>query len=247
MRVAAQVEALQYQVDQFRKLQAMAMFVGNAVFFKCWIRICYYSGARVQLKRKMAPYLKRPLYYGFDALLWNKAEEIRKRKQQKAAMNAFYGVSTAKYFALWREILNVKANATAHAQKVLQNFVKMFGLSRRGDAFVGWRTWQRYSRPPLSRPRPPVPPPVSPNPHPLPFPFPFPFPSPQVPHLLRKLRSLNRGAGGSWHWQTGGKAALTRAAPSQQPEEGADLFARAHQGAQVARLARALARCPPCL
>ena len=166
MRVAGQVEALRYQLDQFRKLQAMAMFVGNAVFFKCWIRICYYSGARVQLKRKMAPYLKRPLYYGFDALSWNKAEEIRKRKQQKAAMNAFYGVSTAKYFALWREIFNVKANATAHAQKVLQNFVKMFGLSRRVDAFVGWRTWQRYSSPPLSRPLSPapVPPPVPPPP-----------------------------------------------------------------------------------
>jgi len=163
-----QVQALRSQVDQFRKLQAMALFVGNAVFFKCWIRICYFAGARVQLKRKMAPYLKRPLFYGFDALFWNKDEEKKKRKQQKAAMNAFYGVSTAKYFALWREIFTVKANASDHAQKVLQNFVKMFGLSRRADAFVGWRAWQRY----FAHPPPPPPPP---------FPCPLPLSSPSPP------------------------------------------------------------------
>eukprot|EP00961_Rhodomonas_salina_P153443 2066121-Rhodomonas_salina.2 len=38
----------------------MGLFFGNATFFKCWVRICLYAGARVQLKRKMAPYMKRP-------------------------------------------------------------------------------------------------------------------------------------------------------------------------------------------
>ena len=171
-----QVQALRSQVDQFRKLQAMALFVGNAVFFKCWIRICYFAGARVQLKRKMAPYLKRPLFYGFDALFWNKDEEKKKRKQQKAAMSAFYGVSTAKYFALWREIFTVKANASDHAQKVLQNFVKMFGLSRRADAFVGWRAWQRYF---ASSPQTPLPLPSLPL---------QPLPS-NIPSLLKPIEA----------------------------------------------------------
>jgi len=94
----------------------------------------------------MEPYLKRPLYYSFDALQWNKCEEILKRKQIATAIKAFYGVSSSRFFALWREIFNVKANAADRAQQVLQNFVKLFGLSRRCDAFVGWSLWQRAQK-----------------------------------------------------------------------------------------------------
>ena len=146
LQLLDQVEALRSQVEQYRKLQSLAMFLGNAVFFKCWIKICYFAGARVQLKRKMAPYLKRPLYYGFDCLQWNRQEEKTKRKHRAVAMKAFYGVSTSRFFALWREIFQVKANAADRAQEVLQNFVRMFGLSRRGDAFDGWRSWQRREK-----------------------------------------------------------------------------------------------------
>ena len=103
----------------------MAMFLGHGTFLKCWIRICLFAGARVQLKRKMAPYLKRPMYYGFDALAWNRNETKKKQEQLKKAVAAFYGNMTRGAFSAWKSERRIKQDSQDEATRVLKNFLAM--------------------------------------------------------------------------------------------------------------------------
>jgi len=92
------------------RLRHLSLFIGNASFFTCWIKLCYYAGAKAlplpasrpnsdsprllplpvhpprlthaargawgqtQRKRKVAPFRKRGMWYGFDALAWYRKE-----------------------------------------------------------------------------------------------------------------------------------------------------------------------------
>jgi hypothetical protein len=97
------------------RLRHLSLFIGNASFFTCWIKLCYYAGAKAlplpasppnsdslrplplsvhpprltraargawgqtQRKRKVAPFRKRGMWYGFDALAWYRKERGVKR------------------------------------------------------------------------------------------------------------------------------------------------------------------------
>lgn len=71
------IDEIALVIRRFKRLHHIGMFLGQATFWKCWVKICIHAGTRVQIKRKLAPYLNRPLWYGFDGLKWNADVQVR--------------------------------------------------------------------------------------------------------------------------------------------------------------------------
>ena len=125
-------------VQQYKKLKHIGMFLGQATFWKCWVRICIFAGTRVQMKKKLAPYLKRPLWLGFDGLIWWKDIQQERRKKLKKAAEIMYGHAVRTAFNALKAGVKVARDGQGSAVIILKRFAEMFGARLAGAMLRAW-------------------------------------------------------------------------------------------------------------